>query len=560
MPRIMTIWLPRWPVQRRLVENPALRKVPVFVCRRERRGVMVIVSWAWALPPWTKSARGGGRSSVPRIPSGMSLAEGMAVLALAHGSRACHMAEVEADDPTADRAALERLARQCRRFAPIVALEDAERPECLHLDVTGTAGFFGGEASLVRTAVWTLAAHGIHARVAIADTPGAAWAAAHHTERLDLRHTPPFHRRRRFAIVPPGEQALALASLPAAALRLEADVLTALREVGIDSIGGVLKVSRKSLASRFSPALAVRLAQFTGARAEPLAPAFGEELPRAAQQFDVPMSLREMGEDAIATILERLVGRCAAPLMARGDGITALQVRFERRADGGVQEPCPPVVIDVGLYRPSIAVRHVVDLVRLRMSRVRLPREIEEIVVEVVAAAPALCRQRTLFSGASESAAAEVGMLFDRLAGRLGAKAVFEPRLVRDAQPEHAWVGMPPAASVSGSSRTAAVSQGPPTAPAERRPIWLAPRPVPLDVVAVVPALADAGRPPVRFRCGGEVHDVAAAHGPERIETAWWRGPIVRRDYYMVETQAGGRFWIFRRLKDGVWFLHGVCA
>ena len=32
--------------------------------------------------------------------------------------------------------------------------------------------------SLVRTVVWTLAARGIHARAAIADTPVASWAAA----------------------------------------------------------------------------------------------------------------------------------------------------------------------------------------------------------------------------------------------------------------------------------------------------------------------------------------------------------------------------------------------
>jgi len=560
MPRIMTIWLPRWPVQRRLGERPELRSVPVFVCRRERRGVMTIVAWAWALPPRARSTRGDGRSSAPRIPPGMSLAEGMAVLALAHGSRACHMAEVDSDDPAADRAALERLARQCRRFAPIVALEDAERPECIHLDVTGTAGFFGGEESLVRTAAWTLAAHGVHARVAIADTPGAAWAAAHHAERLGRQPAPPFRRPRRFVVVSPGEQATALAALPAAALRIEADVLAALGEVGIDSIGGALKLSRKSLAARFPPTLARRLSQFMGSRAEPLVPTFGEALPQAAHAYDVPVSLREMSEDAIVAVLERLVGQCVAPLAARGEGITALQVRFGQYAGASRQGPCPPVVIDVGLYRPALAVRHVVELIRLRMARVRMPREIEGIAVEVVAAAPALCRQRTLFSGASpgasESAAAEVGMLFDRLGGRLGAKAVFEPQLVRDAQPEHAWVGMPPA---GGASRTAA-SARPLAAPAERRPLWLLPRPVLLDVVAIVPAVADAGRPPVRFRHGGQVHDVATAHGPERIETAWWRGPIVRRDYYVVETHAGERLWIFRRLKDGGWFLHGVFA
>jgi len=92
---------------------------------------------------------------------------------------------------------------------------------------------------------------------------------------------------------------------------------------------------------------------------------------------------------------------------------------------------------------------------------------------------------------------------------------------------------------------------------------------MPLEVLAIVPDVADAGRPPARFRHGGGPHQmgqmgkevtVAAAHGPERIETAWWRGPIVRRDYYVVETDSGERFWVFRRLKDGAWFLHGVFA
>ena len=75
--------------------------------------------------------------------------------------------------------------------------------------------------------------------------------------------------------------------------------------------------------------------------------------------------------------------------------------------------------------------------------------------------------------------------------------------------------------------------------------------------------------PPARFRLapelGSQIHEVVKAHGPERIETAWWRGPTVRRDYYVVETSTGGRYWIFRRLRGaspcgpgGEWFLHGT--
>jgi len=47
--------------------------------------------------------------------------------------------------------------------------------------------------------------------------------------------------------------------------------------------------------------------------------------------------------------------------------------------------------------------------------------------------------------------------------------------------------------------------------------------------------------------------------GPERIETGWWDGHDVRRDYYVARTTAGVRLWIFReRCAPGRWFLHGV--
>jgi protein ImuB len=614
MPRIMTIWLPRWPVQRRLLEKPRLRRAPVFVCRRERRGVMTVVAWAWAAPPRGNHEDGPGHGRLnpaAKIPAGMSLAEGMAVLALAHGSRACHVAEVDHDDPAADRMALEELARYCRRFAPIVALEDAERPECLHVDVTGTAGFFGGEGPLVRTAVWTLAARGIHARAAIADTPTAAWAAAHHTDLLhratDLLHRATdmlgraagrpagrslLPRHRRWAVVPKGEQWQALAGLPAAALQLGDDVLAQLRDVGIDSIGGIARLPRKSLASRFGPRLSLRIAQLTGERAEPLAPPCSDELPTASHSFDIPILLRDTTADDLGVLVERLVGECVSPLAVRGRGVLALQVRLERSQCADPRAACmptanvAPLVIDVGLFQPSANVKHLVDLVRLRMERMRMPSEIEGIAVDVVAIGEIACRQRTLFeshsglngadsglygagSGAASASAHEVGMLFDRLSGRLGRGAVFVPQLVADAQPEHAWAPTPPAA------KKAATSMAVPKAPAaprsakgsggvlrgdlerhaapERRPLWMLPRPVPLEAVSVAP-----DGPPVRFRHGSETHEIAKAHGPERIETAWWRGPTVRRDYYVVETKTGARYWLFRRLRGGEWFLHGM--
>ncbi len=583
MPRVMTIWLPRWPVQRRLVERPELRKRPVFVCRREARGLMTVAAWAWAEPP---------RRERVVIESGMSLAEAMGVLALAYGSQACHATEIDADDPVADRTALEKLARMCRRFSPIVGIETGPpKPgrgiagcqtaaECLHLDVTHTAGFFGGEGALARTAVWTLAARGLHARTAIADTPAAAWAAAHHTDRIAkaMPMTAGEARRfgtarhKRYAIVPPGGQRLSrgeealLADLPLSALRLEPAAIDMLHEVGVDTIGGVLRLSSKSLASRFPESVSLRLAEFTGSRAEPIElphASHRDQLPQASHDFELPLSLASVDEAAMANLFESLMEQCTPALAARGEGITALQVRLEPSVAASTTATAAPTVIDVSLFRPSRSPRHLVDLVRLRMGRMRLPREIESITMEVVATGPVLCRQRPLFDARvddrpgtiTEDEALEVGLLLDRLAGRLGRPAVFEPHAVADSQPEHAWLAAPPATAPAtkrgGNHRLER---------AGRRPVWMPPRPIPLEDCEGNPA-------PVQFRLGGALHHVLKAHGPERIETAWWRGPTVRRDYYVVETDSGARFWLFRRLgsrprgvRESGWYLHGVFA
>jgi protein ImuB len=238
----------------------------------------------------------------------------------------------------------------------------------------------------------------------------------------------------------------------------------------------------------------------------------------------------------------------------------------------------------------------------------QLPKEIDGVSIEVVAAGEVGSRQRMLFGEAEEAGDGEVAMLLERLAGRLGRAAVYEPRPVADAQPEHAWMAVPPGqrtrspgritrapsddrgSPAKGASRGAASQSGPCPAP-ERRPFWMFPRPLRLEPLLrgadrEPPERRAAAGVPVRFRYESRVHRVLCAQGPERIETAWWRGPSVRRDYFLVEAvvegsgegKAGGdrqrdagrdwsgnvdgilRLWIFRQVRDGGWFVHGVFA
>jgi protein ImuB len=48
--------------------------------------------------------------------------------------------------------------------------------------------------------------------------------------------------------------------------------------------------------------------------------------------------------------------------------------------------------------------------------------------------------------------------------------------------------------------------------------------------------------------------------GPERIESGWWDGKGIARDYYIVRRTGGARFWVFQERQSKRWYLHGVFA
>jgi protein ImuB len=182
-------------------------------------------------------------------------------------------------------------------------------------------------------------------------------------------------------------------------------------------------------------------------------------------------------------------------------------------------------------------------------------------------------RQQEMFVDprARRDAPRELAALVDRLSNRLGAGAVLRPWLLAGAQPEFACQYRPMAlgrgqeSGVRGrrrggtgvspvSERTRQHGQDA-NATAGDRPLYLRPRPLRLPVMSIAPE-----GPPVQFRLGRREHRIVRVWGPERIETGWWRAGGARRDYYQVETGGGERFWLFRELTSGAWFLHGEFA
>ena len=79
-------------------------------------------------------------------------------------------------EPAADAAALERIALWAlRRYSPFVAVDGSAG---VWIDASGVAHLFGGEATLLEDLVGRIGRGGAHARAAMADSAGAAWALA----------------------------------------------------------------------------------------------------------------------------------------------------------------------------------------------------------------------------------------------------------------------------------------------------------------------------------------------------------------------------------------------
>jgi protein ImuB len=430
------------------------------------------------------------------------------------------------------------LLKYAGRFSPIVGLEPTESTSIL-LDITGLAHLFGGEPALAKNVVDDFARLGLSIRLAIADTIGAAWAATHYC-RL-----PPSG----FLIVPPGETSDFLSPFPIEALRLPEKILRLLHELGIVRIGQLEALPREDFSSRFGPVLLHRMDQAQGRLDEPVPACPIPPTFEADWSIEHPTSRR----DAIEAMLERLIGRVAVMLAHAGQGVLRLECRLAFEHPTSASKPRDSL-LSLGLFQPTSVAQHLFELARLQFDRLCIPAPVAHIHVTASLTAPLEPRkQRTLFDGSGENAGFACqshdtlfAKLVERLSSRLGPDAVVRVRLRPEAQPEFSWHYDP---MVEHRRRRRNVSPG----ELPLRPLRLLERPLPIAACSLSPDGL-----PLRLDFSDRVQEVVQSWGPERIETGWWRGRPVGRDYYRVETAAGRRFWLFRRLRDGKWFLHGM--
>jgi protein ImuB len=428
-------------------------------------------------------------------------------------------------EPEADAAALAELAGWCVRFSPAVAVDP---PDGLFLDVAGVAHLWGGEGEMLADVRARLARAGLPFRLALADTPGAAWALAHFGTDG--------------AIAPPGGQAELLAPLPPAALRLDEETAAQIQRLGFRRIAQLAALPRGPLGRRFGAQTLTRLDQALGRAAEaltflrPPTPWF------ARLAFAEPISAPE----DMARIAGDIAAKLCAQLEAKDQGARRFELAYHR-LDGKT------LSVTVGL---SLAGRDPVRLGKLFAPKLDVldPGFGVEVVTLTAHEVEAINARQASLDANNLSTDDSLAPLVDRLTNRLGESRIWRAEAAQSHVPEQAVV------------RGRPLAKGAPSwAPQTPRPVRLFRRPEPVDgVIALTP-----DDPPSQFRWRGQLHRVRRAEGPERIGEEWWRADIDDvcvshvRDYYRVEDQDGARFWLFRAGlyaadQPAKWWLHGV--
>jgi|SRR5579884_267696 len=558
MSRIVSVWLPRWPILRTLAAQDKTTSRSQQPIAPDRPFVLAV-------------AGPGG----PRIAALNEAAEaaGLAIgEPLADARAKAGLLQVRPVDPEADDAALRRLALWATRYTPTASpWGETDGADGFFLDVAGSAHLFGGEEKLLADLAERLDKFGLPARLAVADTVGAAWALAH------------FHPAR-LSVLPAGEQAAALSALPIESLRLNPETRATLRRLGFKTVGALLDKPRAPFAARFPVELLRRLDQALGHIDEPLVPIVAPPVYHTLQYLLEPI----FTQDAIVARVSRLMRTLTRVLVRDDVGARGLRLSLYR-IDGAVE------TIDIALTMPTRSADHVARLIALKLEALAVTDEagfgFEAVGLAVTIAEPMPARQTELIDSrhpvrraqraANEDDSERCARLFDVLCQRLGPDAVrrFEP--VASHNPERAEILSPLTAIAaaarpreSGDSeqnsgfrrneRKAMQCEASPwPEPGRTRPLLILPQAEPTEVTALVP-----DGPPRRFCWRGVTYDVTGAQGPERIGGEWWlhRMPGPTRDYYVVEDAGGHRFWLYREGLYGRetaaarWFVHGLFA
>lgn len=338
---------------------------------------------------------------------------------------------------------------------------------------------------------------GYSANQACAPTPHAAWLLALSGREIAFRD--------------PEKLESTLADLPVKVLNQPPETLRSLEMVGAYTVGDCLRLPRGGMARRFGQDLLDELDRALGRLPD------ARKLFVASDTFQHRLELPSVVHEAEALLFaaRRLLLGLAGYLNLRQAGVQELELVC-------CHEDVNDTVLKVAFVQVTRDLERMLLLLRETLGRTRLCAPVHTIFIRAMHILEIKLANQDLFQDGAEKA--DGNLLLERLRIRLGKEAVFKVTPAEDHRPELSW--RPCVADEI--SRSAGKLQ---------RPLWLLLNPLSCHENRIV-----------------------LQSGPERIESGWWDGNDVARDYYVAQGRNGSLLWVFREHASGAWFVHGLFA
>ena len=404
--------------------------------------------------------------------------------------------------PRGESALLTELACWALQFTPQVCFD---APHGLVLEVAASLNLFGGLGALLDRVREGAKALGVNTQLSCAPTPlAASWLARSGCDAVctELNQLP-----------------AALAPLPLACVTDEPATQKLFAGLGSHRLGDCYPLPRAGLAQRGRQAFLTQIDRALGRVADPRLPWVPP--PKFHARIELPCAMERA---------DALLFGCRRMLTALSGALAARQRSIERFTLGFEHDDLPPTTLEIHLGQACRDETRFTLLAREHLSARALPAPAVAITVDAEHWLEAPGVNDTLFPDLSDTAQAR-SVLIARLTARLGPDAVRQIDVHADHRPEFCTT------TVSPGALCHTTAQPPP------RPLWL------LDPPAHMGTHHTPWGP----------HKLTRISGPERIETGWWDGSDVARDYYIARDQDGGLLWVFQQLRaPHDWFVHGL--
>ena len=413
-------------------------------------------------------------------------------------------------------AVLQRLCLHAQRFTSLVSIEP---PNALLLEIKGSLTLLGPLETLHAAIDACWRGLELQAYSATAPTLAALWFAR---AGVAVR------------IEDPGTLSGHMAELPIACTAWDGERLQTLRAMGVTRMGELLRLPRAGLARRLGTAVVQDLDIALARQCAPRRAFVPRERFRTRCDFESEIETVAYLEKA----LEPLIACCAQFLRERQAGVQRLRLKLRHRTH-------PATCVYLGLASITGERRRLMDVLTQKLARLELPAPVRSMELLSGSLQPLSAGSLDIFAGLARGAGTGAGrdtapQLVERLRARLGEAAVYGLVSIPEHRPEAAWRRvheMRPAATLPAGGKVPdrIAGEGLP------RPVWL------LDAPLLL-----AG-------------DLILEQGPERIESGWWDGKGVARDYYIARQAnthppQGATLWVFQERQSKRWYLHGMFA